>query len=139
MERNRGATTIIPRRPKKKYSSIKFDFKYSKTEIKVLETKIYKNNNGKLCLTIYRKPTDWQNYLHFKSAYPPSLKKSIAYFQALRISNICTETNEVTKHLTKLKETFLKHGYQEKSISITSTIEDNTQKRKRIQPKFSCS
>ena len=84
----------------KKTPSIKFDCKYSKREIQFMDTKIYKYTNSKPCLTIYRKPTNRQNYLHFKSAYPPSLKKSS---QALCISNICAETNEVMKHLTRLK------------------------------------
>ena len=59
---------------------------------------------------------DRKNYLHFKSAHSPSLRKSIPHSQALRISNICTETNEVTKQLAELKETFLKRGCQETSI-----------------------
>ena len=59
------------------HPSIKFHLKYSKTEIEFLDTKIYKHTNGKLCLTINRKPTDRQNYLHFKSVHPPFLKKTI--------------------------------------------------------------
>ena len=78
-----------------------------------LDTKNCKYANGKLYLTIYRKPTDRQNYLHLKSAHPPSLKKIIPFSQALRISGACTETNEVTD---ELKETSLKRGYQEISI-----------------------
>ena len=97
----------------KKHPSIKFNFKYSKTEIEVLDTKIYKDTNGKLCLTIYHKPTDQKNYLHFKSAHSPSLKKSIPYSQALHISNICAEIKEKMKHLAELNETFLKCHYQQ--------------------------
>ena len=52
-----------------KHPSINFDFKYSKIEIEFLDTKIYKDTNGKLCLTIYHKPTDCQNYLNFKSSH----------------------------------------------------------------------
>ena len=95
-------TTIIHKRP-----------------LEFLDTKIYKDTNGKLFLIAYRNQQTRQNYLHFKSAHPPSLKKSIAQSQVLRISNICTETNEtyiLTKHLAKLKEAFLKHGYQEKTM-----------------------
>ena len=91
----------------KMHPSIKFHLKYSKTEIEFLDTKIYKHTNGKLCLTINRKPTDRQNYLHFKSVHPPSLKKTIPHSQVLCISKICTETNEMTKHLAQLKEAFL--------------------------------
>lgn len=40
----------------------------------------------------------------------------IPYSQARRISGICTETNEVTKRLTELKEAFLIRGYQKRSI-----------------------
>ena len=91
----------------KMHPSIKFHLKYSKTEIEFLDTKIYKHTNGKLCLTINRKPTDRQNYLHFKSVHPPFLKKTIPYSQALCISKICPETNEMTKYLAQLKEAFL--------------------------------
>ena len=91
----------------KMHPSIKFHLKYSKTEIEFLDTKIYKHTNSKLCLTINRKPTDRQNYLHFKSVHPPFLKKTIPYSQALCISKICPETNEMTKYLAQLKEAFL--------------------------------
>ena len=50
----------------------------------LLDSMIYKDTNNKLCLTIYRKPTDRQNYFYFKSANPSSLK-CILYSQALRI------------------------------------------------------
>ena len=97
----------------KKHPSRKFNFKDSKTEIEFLHSKIYKDTDGNFFLTIYNKPTGQQKYLRFKSDHPPSLKKSIPYSQTLRDLNICTETNEITKHLVKLKEAFLKRGYQE--------------------------
>ena len=50
--------------------------------------------------------------LHFKSAHPLSLKKSIPWTQVLCISNTCTET----KHLAELQEAFLKRGYQRISM-----------------------
>ena len=69
-------------------------------------------------MTIYRKSTDDQNYLHFNSACPSSLKKSIPYSQPLHISNICTETNDMFKQLDELKKAFLKRDYQEKAIDF---------------------
>ena len=114
LERNRGGAAIILRKPKRKTPPpppppTNFDFKYSKIEIEFLDTKIYKDTNGKLCLTIYHKPTDWQNYLNFKSSHPPSNhQKSIPYSEAFRISNICTENWWI--------EAVLKHRYQKTSI-----------------------
>ena len=117
LERSRGETTIIHRKPQqKKHPSIKFNFKHSKIEIEFPDPKIYKNTNGKRCLAIYRKATYRQNYLNFKSAHPPSLKEMIPCSRRRRISGICTETNEVTKRLTELKVAFLIRGYQKRSI-----------------------
>ena len=63
---------------------------------------------------IYCKPPELQSYSHFRSAYLSSLKENIhRHTQALCISNICTEANEMTKHLAELWKAFLKRGYQE--------------------------
>ena len=54
----------------------------------------------------------------YTSAHPSSLKKSILYSQALHISNICTEINEMNKRLVELKKEFLKQSFQETTIDF---------------------
>ena len=71
--------------PNKKHPFIEFNFKYSKADIEFLDNKIYRDTKGKLCLTIYRKPRNRQNYLHFKSVHPPYFKKSILYSKTVCI------------------------------------------------------
>ena len=66
----------------KKHHSIKFDFKFAREKIEFLDTLVYKDHNNLLQTTLYKKPTDRQNYLHAKSAHPFRLKKSIPYSQA---------------------------------------------------------
>ena len=58
-----------------------------------LDTKVYRNKNGTLCTTIYRKPSDRHNFLHYESAHPKALKDSIPYSQVLRIKRVCSETS----------------------------------------------
>ena len=58
-----------------KHQSIKFDLKFSKENIELLDTSVYIDSNSRLQTTLYKKPTDCQNYLHVKSAHPFSLKK----------------------------------------------------------------
>ena len=54
-----------------RHPTIKFDFKYSKSSIEFLDTKIYKNKEkNKLLTTIYRKPTDRRNFLDTTLAHP---------------------------------------------------------------------
>ena len=56
--------------------------------------------------TIYRKPSDPCNTLHYKSAHPKALKDSISYNQAMLMKRICSETSEVIKNLKDLKDAF---------------------------------
>ena len=60
-----------------KHQSVKFDFKFSKESIELMNTLVYIDSNNRLQTTLYKKPTDCQNYLHAKSAHLFSLKKSI--------------------------------------------------------------
>ena len=65
---------------------IKFDLKHSKTSIGFLERTVYKNKEQyKLLTTVYCKPADCENFLHYTSSHPRSLIKSIPYSQALRL------------------------------------------------------
>ena len=74
----------------KKHRSIKFEFKYSQTQIKFLDVLVYKDHNSMLQTTIYRKQTDRQNYLDARSEHSKLLKDSIPYSQALQIKRICS-------------------------------------------------
>ena len=48
------------------HPAIKFNFKYSKTSIKFLDTTVYINKEqNKLLTTVYCKPTDRRNFLHY--------------------------------------------------------------------------
>ena len=99
------------------HSSIKFEIKYSKGKIEFLDTLTYKDKNNKIQTTLYKKPTDRQNYIHSKSAHPFSLKNSIAYSQALRLKRICSTTGEYEKHTENLKKQLIKKGYPETMVN----------------------
>ena len=87
-----------------KHQSIKFDFKFSKENIEFLDTLVYIDSNSRLQTTLYKIPTDCQNYLHAKSAHPLSLKKSIPYSQALRMYVQCMYARMF--NLRGIQETF---------------------------------
>ena len=99
-----------------KHQSIKFDFKFSKESIEFLDTLVYIDSKNRLQTTLYKKPTDCQNYLHAKSAHPFSLKKSIPYSQALRIKCICSTFEEYRKHSQDLIKRFVEKGYNESIV-----------------------
>ena len=61
-----------------KHQSIKFDFKFSKERIEFLDTLVYIDSKDRLQITLYKKPTDGQNYLHAKLAH--SFCVAVNYF-----------------------------------------------------------
>ena len=99
-----------------KHQSIKFDFKFSKESIEFLDTLVYIDSKNRLQTTLYKKPTDCQNYLHAKSAHPFPLKKSISYSQALRIKRKCSTFEDDRKHSQDLIERFVEKGCNELSV-----------------------
>ena len=92
------------------HPSIKFSHKISKKSIDFLDTTVYIKNR-RLHTTIFTKPTDKQNYLHYKSEHPLPLKNSIPFGQILRIKRICSEAKEFMKNCTKMLSKFTLRGY----------------------------
>ena len=99
------------------HPSIKFDFNFSNKEINFLDTVVCKTQSGKLETKLYRKESDRQAYLHRKSEHPESLKRSIPFSQALRLSRICSTNNEFQDSCDKLRNKLIERGYTQQEIN----------------------
>lgn len=107
---------------------IKFTYKYSDTEIEFLDIKVRLTENG-LKTTLYRKPTDRRQFLHYKSCHPIQNKKGIPYSQMLRLRRLCSEDNDFDIKARALGEDFINRGYPlpliNNSISKSRAISRN--------------
>ena len=74
--------------------NIKFTYEFSETSINFLDLNV-KLSDGKLQTSLYVKPTDRHQYLHFRSSHPKHTKRSRVYSQTLRVS-IITRSLEIT-------------------------------------------
>ena len=83
-----------------------------KETISFLDTEIYIKNN-KLVTKIFRKKADCQSFLNINSEYPKLLKSSVPYSQTLRVKRICSTKKDFDYHSRKLKERFLRQGYDQ--------------------------
>lgn len=89
---------------------IKFTHKYSDTEIDFLDIKIRVTEFG-LKTTLYRKPTDRRQFLHYKSCHPTHNKIGIPYSQMLRLRRLCSEEDDFNVKAKTLGEDFITRGY----------------------------
>ncbi|XP_063616062.1 uncharacterized protein LOC134789361 [Penaeus indicus] len=81
------------------HPDLKFTVEYSKKELPFLDTMVYMDAEGKVQTSVYHKPSNTHQYLHFQSCHPPSLKRSLPYSQALRIKRIVRVLNYSLKEI----------------------------------------
>ena len=121
------------------HNTIKFELKYSNTEIQFLDTVTYIEDNS-LKTKLFIKPTDNKQYLHFYSSHPNHIKRSIPYSQALRYRRIITDNNILHSELKNLKTKFLTRGYPHQIVDkqidkVVSINRKNTLQYKSISEK----
>ena len=102
------------------HPKIKFTKEHSAKELQFLDILI-KNLNGQIITDIYQKPTDIQQYFHFKSHHRKNCMKSIPYTLASRIHTIITDKNlkkirlkelHTTMHLRVYSTTLINKGLE---------------------------
>ncbi|XP_063616051.1 uncharacterized protein LOC134789349 [Penaeus indicus] len=93
------------------HPDLKFTVEYSKKELPFLDTMVYMDAEGKVQTSVYHKPSNTHQYLHFQSCHPPSLKRSLPYSQALRIKRIVSEPHKLEKALKDMVTFFKNRGY----------------------------
>ena len=95
--------------------NIKFTYEFSEESINFLDLNV-KFSSGKLQTSLYVKPTDCHQYLHFQSSHPKHTKKSIVYSQTLRVSRACSQEEDYKNYCNQMKSWFLKRSYPEHLI-----------------------
>ena len=97
------------------HPNINFTHEKSPSFVNFLDVSVKKVDN-RLETDLYCKPTDCHQFLHFNSAHPFHIKKSIVYSQGLRIKRLCSSPLVFQKHLDNLKNWFYKRGYPQKVV-----------------------
>ena len=92
------------------HPNIKYTMECSKKEIPFLDILI-QINGQKVSTDIYRKPTDTQQYLHFKSQHPKTCLKSIPYNLARRICTIVSDSELQNIRLDELRKALLQRAF----------------------------
>ena len=65
------------------HPNLKFTYEYSHNRVNFLDV-VVENAGGKFITSLFCKPTDCHQYLHYDSSHPAHVKRSIVYSQGLR-------------------------------------------------------
>jgi hypothetical protein len=95
-----------------KHEKIKFTMEQSLEQVNFLDTTvIVDKDTRKLYTTVYSKPTDTHDYLHFTSSHPDHCKTGGPKGQLLRLRRICTKDDDFEENCEKMTEHYLRRGY----------------------------
>lgn len=89
---------------------ITFSHLYSASELNFLDVAI-KISGETLSTSLYRKPTDNHQYLHFKSSHVKHCKTGIPYSQSLRFKRLCSDPKDFTSNCERLRNNLLCQQY----------------------------
>ena len=111
--------------------SIRFTHEISYKSVNFLDTKVIKDVQGNISTDIFQKPTDTHPYLYWTSAYPPYLKQSLPYSQALRLRRRCSSTHVLEQRILEYSNFFVACGYKrDRALSemrkVLSLTQDET-------------
>lgn len=76
--------------------------------------------DGKISTTLYRKPTDGQQYLNFSSCHPEHCKKSIPVAQLKRFKRLCMSDGDYRSEKTQLFKVLSEQGYSKEVLGAAA-------------------
>ena len=99
------------------HDTIKFTMESSQHSIPFLDVRVHIDSDGCIQTDLFKKPTDTNQYLHFKSAHPRHMKLSIPFSLAIRICRICSKPEWRDSHLDNLRTSLVQRGYPENLVT----------------------
>ena len=108
--------------------TIKFTMELEKDgSLPFLDTKLTRREDGTLNVTVFRKQTHTDRYLHFNSHHPLSAKRAAVRSLFDRARNITLQKEDLRKEEEHLTTTFKQNGYPLPFIrAISSSLQEST-------------
>jgi hypothetical protein len=98
--------------------AIKFTVESSEDRVNFLDTTVVLDRETNcLYTTVYSKPTDTHDYLHFTSSHPDHCKTGGPKGQLLRMRRICTKDEDFEINSAKMIDHYLRRGYPKKIMA----------------------
>ena len=95
--------------------NLKFTFECGRNSINFLDLNV-KLNKGELTKSVYIKPADRYQYLHYRSSQLDHIKWAIVYSQTLQASRLSSFIEDFVDHSENMKTWFSKRGYPDKIV-----------------------
>ncbi|XP_040188254.1 uncharacterized protein LOC120920313 [Rana temporaria] len=109
-----------------------FTMSYNDKEVSFLDIRIFKELDGALGTSLFRKETAGNTLLHAESFHPEVLKKSIPYSQFLRLRRNCSTDFDFQRESDLLTERLLIRGYTKTSLKKAFNRVRDTNRRSLI-------
>ncbi len=116
---------------------IKLTYVIGEKRLEALDLELSLPGNGKIKTKIFRKPTDGHQYVHWKSAHPIHLKKSVPFAQLLRIKRNCSSPIDYEAAASVLLDRFRQRGYPEKFLKLAKLRVESRSRSSLLAPRKS--
>lgn len=80
-------------------------------KLEALDLTISLDGDGRISTTLFRKPTDGHQFVHWSSHHPPHLKRSLPYSQLIRLKRNCSRVEDFEAEARILLDRFRARSY----------------------------
>lgn len=91
--------------------NIRLTFVIGGRHLEALDLNIHIEDPGTIRLTLFRKPTDGHQFVHYGSDHPEHIKRSLPYSQLLRLKRNNTTQTDYERDAATLIDRFRQRGY----------------------------
>ena len=99
------------------HQDLQFTLEFDHQKLPFLDTLVYFDEEGKLQTTVFYKPSNTHQYLHFQSSHHPNLKRSLPFSQGIRIKRIVSDPKNTEEALGEMFKFFSLRGYTHKILN----------------------
>jgi len=117
------------------HNYLRFTYSFDSQSINFLDVRVSLNAENKIVTSLYKKPMNKHQYLHYDSNHPICNLKSIPFSQGIRILRICSEPETQVQEINSMIEKFHYRNYPVKLLNECIIKLQNLSREVLLRPK----